>query len=239
MVEPSAYKPSARSRPDPERIETGRRQPAEAAVHELPHQRPPRPDARVLTAEIDRLQAELADMRARLADLEARAERDPLTGILNRRGFERELIRASAYLDRYPASAALVYFDLDGFKPVNDRHGHAAGDALLVGVATMLTQHVRASDSVARLGGDEFAVLLWNLGEAEALAKADALEAQIAALAVPFEDTSVSVGASSGVALLAAGRRPAEVVARADAAMYARKAARLCASGSSEGPFRR
>jgi diguanylate cyclase (GGDEF)-like protein len=181
------------------------------------------PQAARLAAEVDRLEAELDAMRRRLAEVEAVAERDPLTGVLNRRGFERELVRAAAYLGRYPANARLVYVDLDNFKPVNDTHGHVAGDALLAAVAATLTRQVRASDSVARLGGDEFAVLLWNLADADALAKARALEAAIAALVVPWQGASLSVGASVGVAALEAGDRPADVVARADAAMYARK----------------
>ncbi len=76
--------------------------------------------------------------RARIADLEARVDIDPLTDVLNRRGFERELKRSLAYVKRYGTSAALIYVDLDGFKPVNDRHGHAAGDAVLKAIAAAL-----------------------------------------------------------------------------------------------------
>jgi len=69
-----------------------------------------------------------------MAELEAHAESDSLTAVMNRRGFQRELTRAASYLQRYGGNAALVYLDLDGFKPVNDRFGHAAGDAVLVAV---------------------------------------------------------------------------------------------------------
>jgi diguanylate cyclase (GGDEF)-like protein len=179
-----------------------------------------------LAAEVARLEAELAAMRMRIAELEASAERDPLTGLLNRRGFARELARAIAYLSRYSGSAALVYLDLDGFKPVNDRHGHSAGDAVLQAVAKTLTTHVRASDSVARLGGDEFAVLLWNLSDTDADAKALSLEAEIARTMVAWEDATLSVAASAGVARLSAKDTAVELVARADAAMYARKGGR-------------
>ena len=116
-----------------------------------------------LAAEVERLERELAAARSQMAALEARADVDPLTDVLNRRGFERELKRSLAYVKRYGPSAALLYLDLDGFKAVNDRHGHAAGDAVLKAVAMVLSRHVRASDVVARLGGDEFAVLLWNI----------------------------------------------------------------------------
>jgi diguanylate cyclase (GGDEF)-like protein len=179
-----------------------------------------------LAAEVDRLQAELAAARAKVAELEARADTDPLLDILNRRGFERELTRALAYVKRYATPAALVYLDLDGFKPVNDSHGHAAGDAVLKDVAATLVRNVRASDMVARLGGDEFVILLWNLGETQAAAKAAALEEAIGATCTPWNGTGLSVGASAGHAPLSPGDQAADVLARADHAMFLRKAAR-------------
>jgi diguanylate cyclase (GGDEF)-like protein len=179
-----------------------------------------------LAAEVERLQAELASMRAKVSELEAKVDVDPLLDIFNRRGFERELKRATSFVTRYGSQAALVYLDLDGFKPVNDTHGHAAGDAVLKAVAAVLTHNVRASDTVARLGGDEFAVLLWNLGGPEAAAKAAALEQVIAAVQVSWNGTTLSVGASAGVALLKPRDEAAAVLIRADEAMYARKAAR-------------
>ena len=154
-----AAKPERRAnpsrRPQPKSLraqhrQTGRRS-AEAG------QRPPsRSTVMRLAAEVDALAAQLEDSRARIFDLEARVDVDPLTETLNRRGFERELKRSLAYVKRYGASAALVYLDLDGFKPVNDRHGHGAGDAMLKAVAATLIRNVRASDVVARFGGDEF-----------------------------------------------------------------------------------
>jgi diguanylate cyclase (GGDEF)-like protein len=159
-------------------------------------------------------------------NLEARIDIDPLTDTLNRRGFERELKRSLAYIKRYGTSAALLYIDLDGFKPVNDRHGHAAGDAVLKAVAAALVRHVRASDVVARIGGDEFAVLLWNVGSPAAAAKAAALETAVYSTPVRWNSSTLVVAASAGVALLGALDSPAEVLARADAAMYARKAER-------------
>jgi diguanylate cyclase (GGDEF)-like protein len=179
-----------------------------------------------LAAEVDRLQTELAATRAKVAELEARADVDPLLDIFNRRGFERELKRALAYVTRYGTQAALVYLDLDGFKPVNDTHGHAAGDAVLQAVAAALTRGVRASDTVARLGGDEFAVLLWSLGEAHAAAKAAALEELIGATTISWNGAVLSVGASAGYALISPRDEAAEVLARADHAMYSRKAER-------------
>jgi diguanylate cyclase (GGDEF)-like protein len=186
----------------------------------------PASTVRQLAAEVDRLQAELAAARAQVAELEARADFDPLLDIFNRRGFERELRRALAYVSRYATTAALIYLDLDGFKPVNDTHGHAAGDAVLKAVAATLVCNVRASDTVARLGGDEFVVLLWNLGEAHAAEKAAALEESIGATHARWNGTALSVGASAGYALLSPSDEAAAVLARADQAMYRRKAAR-------------
>jgi len=180
----------------------------------------------VLLGEIERLQGELRAERARVKELEASAESDALTGIFNRRGFDRELKRSHAYVNRYWTRAALMYVDLDGFKPVNDGHGHAAGDALLQAVATRLTGSVRASDTVARLGGDEFGLILWNLSEADAASKAWALEAAVDEIAVEWEGAMLSVGASVGFAMLGPSDELAEILAKADHAMYARKSAR-------------
>ena len=188
---------------------------------EQPPAGPPADAPERLLAEIARLQAELLQAKWTIAELEARADIDPLLKIFNRRGFERELDRAVAYVSRYGTAAALVFIDLDGFKAVNDRHGHAAGDDLLKAVALQLTGRVRASDVVARLGGDEFAVLMWNLGEAQAAAKARDFEEAIAAVGVG--DGTARVGASAGVVPLLGQTSPAAVVDAADKAMYARK----------------
>jgi diguanylate cyclase (GGDEF)-like protein len=176
-----------------------------------------------LRAELDRLREELVWAKGKISELEERTELDPLLDIFNRRGFERELKRTIAYLARYGGEAALVYLDLDGFKAVNDRHGHRAGDAVLKAVARELAAHVRASDVVARLGGDEFAVLLWNIGEAQAGAKARGLETIVEHVRVDYGPVQLSVGASAGVVTLKPGLDPTHVLDAADRAMYARK----------------
>src|SRR5580692_10506765 len=150
---PSDRKPSRRPQPKLSRSPSGKYAGAEAAKASRP---PSRAVVMRLAAEVDALAAQLQDSRARILDLEARVDVDPLTDVLNRRGFERELRRSLAYVKRYGAAAALVYLDLDGFKPVNDRHGHGAGDVMLKAVAATLIRNVRASDVVARFGGDEF-----------------------------------------------------------------------------------
>ncbi|HLU81996.1 MAG TPA: GGDEF domain-containing protein, partial [Trueperaceae bacterium] len=97
------------------------------------------------------------------SDLRVLADRDPLTGLPNRRAFEREAERALALASRRGSPAAVVFLDLDGFKDVNDTFGHAAGDDLLVHVARSLQDEVRSSDLLARWGGDEFVMLLPDL----------------------------------------------------------------------------
>jgi diguanylate cyclase (GGDEF)-like protein len=179
--------------------------------------------AALLLAEIERLKSELIQAEQKVSELELRADVDPLLDILNRRGFERELKRSLAYLQRYQGEAALLFIDLDGFKAVNDQHGHAAGDALLKAVARELVGHVRASDVVARLGGDEFGVLLWNLGAPLAAAKARELEKLIAAVSVAHGAARLAVGGSAGLVPLAVGATPDEMIDAADKAMYARK----------------
>jgi diguanylate cyclase (GGDEF)-like protein len=179
-----------------------------------------------LAAEVERLAVELQASRERIANLEATLDIDPLTETLNRRGFERELKRSLAYVKRYGATAALIYLDLDDFKPVNDRHGHAAGDAVLKSIAAALSSRVRASDVVARIGGDEFAVLLWNISEPDARAKAAALEAAAYAAPVIWGSSTLAVAASAGVTFCGPTDAAGEVLSRADAAMYARKAQR-------------
>src|SRR6266581_720446 len=107
-------------------------------------------------ATIRRLKRELAQAVTQIEELQASAETDFLLGIFNRRGFERELDRAIAYIKRYHAGGALVVLDVDRLKPINDVFGHAAGDQVLKAIIATLAHQVRASDVVGRLGGDEF-----------------------------------------------------------------------------------
>jgi len=181
------------------------------------------PSVTALLAEIERLKRELAVARARVGELEARADVDPLLDILNRRGFERELKRALAHVKRYGTQAVLMFVDLDGFKGINDRYGHGAGDALLKAVARELIGHVRASDIVGRIGGDEFGVLIWRLEGPQATTKARDLETKIAGVGIAHGNTQIQVAASIGVAPLVEDASAADTIAAADQAMYARK----------------
>ncbi|GAB1716770.1 MAG: diguanylate cyclase [Nitrobacter sp.] len=180
-------------------------------------------DARALTR---RLKSRLAAAQARIADLEASADTDFLLGVLNRRGFERELRRSVAYIRRYRAGGALFVLDVDRLKPINDAFGHAAGDAMLKAIVAALSRQVRSSDLIGRLGGDEFALLLWNLTETDAKAKASALEEAIDRLTLTFRGRKITAGASIGVAILGPHADADAALEQADCAMYVRKAQR-------------
>lgn len=169
------------------------------------------------------LKAKLAAAQAKIEELQAWADTDFLLNIYNRRGFERELARAIAYIKRYGATGALIVLDVDRLKPINDTFGHAAGDVVLKGVVAVLMRHIRSSDVVGRLGGDEFGLLLWNLNEADAQAKATQLENALDQLTFVFKGKAVSAGASAGVAMLDPAVDAASAMERADGAMYARK----------------
>jgi diguanylate cyclase (GGDEF)-like protein len=172
------------------------------------------------------LTREVAALKAEVERLTLLADHDILAPVLNRRAFVRELTRTIAYCRRYRALAAVLYLDLDGFKAVNDRFGHPAGDAALIQVAELLVDEVRESDVVARLGGDEFAILLQQVDAEAAAAKARSLAETIAETDFVFEGQTLRLGGSFGVRVFE-GHTDAEAwLAEADAAMFVRKRAR-------------
>lgn len=176
-----------------------------------------------LLGELDELRAEVDRLKARLDDAEGLADRDALTPLLNRRAFVRELGRARTAAQRYGFPLSLVYFDLDGFKSLNDRLGHAAGDAALKAVAERLAANVRDSDVVGRMGGDEFAVVLVQADQATAESKAASLaEAIEHDLGVPGAE-GARLQVSYGVRAIDPDADPEALIAEADAAMFAAK----------------
>ncbi len=154
--------------------------------------------------------------------LQRLAERDPLTGLLNRTGFEARL--EQTFKNGNGPTSALLYVDLDHFKAVNDNHGHASGDKVLQLFAQRLVRLVRPSDSVARLGGDEFALLLTGVHE---LANAQSVAAKVVAAGqLPFKvgTNQLQIGASVGVVHDADPTQGgSDLLARADKAMYRAK----------------
>jgi diguanylate cyclase (GGDEF)-like protein len=205
------------------------RKPVKHAVAAVSPRLPAAPNEAKLT--IRRLRTQLAKALARIEELQASADTDFLLDIPNRRGFERELQRSIAYIKRYHASGALIVLDVDRLKPINDAFGHAAGDQVLKAIAALLSRQIRSSDAIGRLGGDEFALLLWNLSETDARAKAASLEQAVDGLSFTFRGRSVSAGASAGVAILGPQAEAGRALEEADSAMYVRKAQRRHEAG--------
>jgi diguanylate cyclase (GGDEF)-like protein/PAS domain S-box-containing protein len=200
-----------------------------------------RKDGSALTVEV-RIHANEIDgqltFSAFLHDISARKEaevrrehdirHDPLTGLLNRRALEELLPQAQARSRRHGIGFAVLFIDLDGFKAVNDRLGHDAGDVVLQEVARRLREAVRQNDSVIRLAGDEFIVVLE--GQPYTLVQAHRVAAKlIAAIAQPMATAreAVQVGASIGIAMHGAGEMtaPADLLREADRQMYLAKEA--------------
>ena len=169
---------------------------------------------------------DLRERRQLAARVQEQANHDPLTQLPNRRFFEQWLGYSLAQARRDGAPLALLFLDLDGFKAVNDRHGHKAGDELLVEIARRLRQTVRESDILARLGGDEFALLAPNAKDGRELAHVAQRLLQV--LDDPGQPalSDQPIGASIGVALFPEDATDVQgLFAAADAAMYAAKRA--------------
>ena len=166
----------------------------------------------------------LSAVRKQLQDvLHELAIRDPVTGLLNRRQFERELARQILVAERYRIPAAVVYLDLDKFKAVNDSLGHQAGDRLLIGIAEILKQNIRATDVAARLGGDEFALILTYTSLDEAKTVAERLAQAFREHHVSIGDQLVATTGSFGVVGIDRKSSVSDLMVAADLAMYAVK----------------
>ncbi len=148
------------------------------------------------------------------------AETDPLTGLLNRRGWDRHLAREEARYARFGDPAAVLVIDLDGLKTINDSEGHEAGDRLIVRAGEAIVDALRPTDVVARLGGDEFAVLLANVSPADC-------ESLVDRVLAAFDDRGVSGSIGHAPYTVVAGFPGA--FALADARMYERKRERRAA----------
>jgi len=154
------------------------------------------------------------------------AERDALTGLYNRHRFQQELTRTMLETDRHQIQCAVMFFDLDEFKTINDSYGHRAGDALLIRVAGEIGALGRRNEVLARLGGDEFAILLPAAQDNEAEALADRVVHAIAQIPFRFEGRNLRATTSLGIAYYPTHAADADdLVARADIAMYQAKQA--------------
>ncbi|GAA0533094.1 histidine kinase N-terminal 7TM domain-containing protein [Paractinoplanes ferrugineus] len=168
----------------------------------------------------EQLRAQLTTIEALRASLAEQAARDYLTGLYNRRHLMDELSKA---LDR-GTGFTFVLLDIDFFKQINDRHGHNAGDDVLVHLATRLAGSLRPGDVAARYGGEEFALLLHGVAGAEAAAWMDGVRAAVAAEPIDVDGVPIAVSFSAGVADSAGHQCPIALIADADQALYSAKA---------------
>ncbi|MFM9857990.1 GGDEF domain-containing protein [Pseudoxanthobacter sp. M-2] len=174
-------------------------------------------NAGFLMMAIDRLRAEVADL----------AVRDDLTGIANRRQFFERARQECARSMRSGAPLALICLDVDDFKPINDGHGHAAGDHCLQRFAALAAARLREPDVLARLGGDEFAILLPDTTAEEAHRIAEDILAAVRTAPITWRNTALAITCSAGAAEWTPdiGRDASELAARADGALYLSKQA--------------
>ena len=175
-----------------------------------------------LTTRMQQLQQDREEAESRLLWL---ADHDPLTTLANRRRFNDDFSRVIDQALRYGHSGALLFFDLDQFKDVNDLSGHSIGDQLLIQIASQLQQIVRKSDLLARFGGDEFALAIPECNVEQAIATAERMQAAVRAIVLHSHGRRHQVSASIGIALFPLhGEQPQQVLANADLAMYQAKA---------------
>ncbi len=173
---------------------------------------------------VRRLQDEISVLKTHLLQLEQKADEDPLVPIYNRRALVREIGKAQVLMSRYDILCSLIFFDLNGFKKINDQFGHSIGDDLLIKVGLALKASVRDCDMVSRIGGDEFAVLLFKTDTVEAKAKAATLAYRIAEQSIDITDEPISVSSAWGVSPCYPDDTPKQILHRADRAMYEAKA---------------
>jgi diguanylate cyclase (GGDEF)-like protein len=179
---------------------------------------------RSLREELVEVKARLAEREASLSEAEKQARIDALTRLPNRRSFDERLAAAQTRAEAGVESFAIVLFDLDRFKDLNDRFGHPFGDAVLSVFGRILSDTIRASDHAARFGGEEFAVLLPGADWLAANAVAERCRRQAERSVVRRGSTQGSFTVSGGVAAWQSGRSAEELLAAADRALYAAKA---------------
>ncbi len=156
-------------------------------------------------------------------DLEIRASTDPLTGLLNRRALDTAALQAVDAIGAGKGVFAVVLLDLDMYKPLNDRFGHAAGDLALQAVSRCLQRELRTTDLIARPGGDEFVLLLRRTPGKEAVCIADRLRDCLEALDLGLGDPTARITGSFGVAQAVPGEGWEQLLERCDCALYAAK----------------
>ena len=159
-------------------------------------------DATGRVIQISGIARDITEQKAFQHQLSYHAEHDPLTGLFNRHYFQEELVRTVARMARKGSACALLYIDLDQFRYINDTLGHAAGDRLLVDIATLLSAHVRDGDLLARFGGDEFTLLLYNIGQQDVLRAAENFRSLCDDYKFTEDEKTFNISCSIGVAVI-------------------------------------
>jgi diguanylate cyclase (GGDEF)-like protein len=167
-------------------------------------------------------------LKDHILHLAEQARLDSLTGLPNRRSFGERLFRAMARARRYPRTLAIMCVDLDGFKSVNDNHGHQVGDELLVQVSRRLEACVRTTDSVCRMGGDEFMLILEGAGSAHEIERIGQRVLRCLTEGYAILGKHLHITPSIGAVVHDGNESDTELVQRADAAMYSAKHAGKC-----------
>ncbi len=176
----------------------------------------------------------MTDQMDRISYLEHLSTTDELTGISNRRGLRNFLGNALAAAARHNEKGVLGFLDLDGFKKINDTHGHLAGDSILRHVAKVISEEIRTTDHVARVSGDEFAIVMTRCTQHEGIERLSQIQKTLDNSKVKFGRKTIPVKCSVGIHPFEAATDPTELIDLADKAMYNDKQTRK--AGNDDAP---
>jgi diguanylate cyclase len=194
------------------------------AAEEQRHQQA-RETEKALRARLDQLESEAKGLRQEVAVVQELAMVDQVTGLANRTAWDERLHQEYARWRRFKGQLSLAVFDVDNFKSINDRFGHASGDKALHVIASALRARLRQSDFIARYGGEEFAVLLIGASRVAALRVADEMRQSVSRAGLHTRNRPVELTISAGITEFAADDTPEKAFERADAALYEAKRA--------------
>lgn len=183
----------------------------------------PTTNDRAIQRRTQRAESEIRALKAELEQLRGLVHVDQLTQLMNRSGLQDSFAREAARADRAGRELAVALLDLDDFKLINDRHGHAAGDEALVHLATIIRNTMRPSDVVVRFGGEEFLFLLPDADAGQAARALQRVQDDLDRQPLQFSGRKLTLAFSAGIAMRQSGESREAVVARADAALYAAK----------------
>jgi len=173
-----------------------------------------------LLEKLDDMNRELTRTKEALFEIERMVDVDVLAPIPNRRAFMRRLTWAITMQERYGHPSAILYFDLNGFKEINDQYGHAAGDIAIRHVSHLLANAMRESDFLGRIGGDEFAVIMYYADEEAARKRAARMVEKLERSPFLFNDRQIIISAAYGVHAIRQGEDAESALASADTSMY-------------------